>query len=214
MNRLSIILIAIAFVGCECSFAQNQNNNISRKEFEGEITYLITEEVNGKKVKWQNNVGDTLKYIYKNGNYKIELNGDGPKTIIYLTNTNTQYYFNEDGEIYHTILCDKDKRKIKKTVFEESEGLILGRKCIKKTDVFSNGEIHVFECDTSLYINPEHYSKHQYTLLNQSIKSLPAQHLRYTFEVKGLFKTIHTAVKIEEFYIDDRIFQFDLDNIK
>mgnify|MGYP001234641014 CR=1 FL=1 len=182
--------------------------SIYSQNFEGKVIYQNTYESKTQNVSNEQLnllMGTLQEYIIKDGNYKSIFNGQFNQFQLYSSVENKLYnkfsnaeaLFWSDGAIEGEKVVDLNIIKNKET--------ILGVNCDELTMKTTKG-VYVYYYNAKYSITPDFFKGHLfgnwYFYVKES-KAVPLKIVMYTPE----FKSTSTAIKIEEYKVDDTYFE-------
>jgi len=212
MTRLSVTAffiktVALASTVLLTTSFHGQHKDTS-KEFEGIITYrvIVKSQTKEKRNAWQKEYGTMIKFYYKNGNYRMEMNGNVTKTVIFKANTNTEYYIKMWG-IIDSVECSSEKVTLKNIDDKATDKRILRRKVRLLEETFSDGAIHQYYYDPTIFINPIYWEKHHKAFLDTTFAISKSIFLKYTFQTYDYTLT-YKAKNIKFTTLNDSLFDY------
>jgi hypothetical protein len=197
MNKILVLIIAL--LTSVMSISQS---------FEGKIIYQNTYESKTPNVgNGQLNLlmGTLQEYVIKGGNYKSTFNGQFNQFQLYRSIENKLYnkfsnaeaLFWSDGAIEGEKVIDLNIIKNKET--------ILGMSCDELTMKTIKG-VYIYYYNAKYSINPDLYKGHFFGNWYFYVKESKAVPLRIIMDTPE-FKSISTAIKIEEHKVEDTYFE-------
>ena len=203
MKLLFTIITLILFNNV--SFQKREN--FKDKEFEGKIVYEVsikskTDKISTKDL--QNIYGTKMTKYFKNGNFKMEYNGEQVQDIYYLKKENKEFDLRKGIDTLFITSYSTENRKLIKSTSKESEIVILNKKC--KLLIHEIGNVkNYYWYNQSLFINPENYKDTNFSFINVYYKQTKAPWLKYKYEGEN-FEINYTAISISEEKLDGKLF--------
>lgn len=218
---MKYIIIAISIV-----FIQG---TLKGQNFEGKVTYKVNFEIDEEKygelgikkemivekMKKEGEYYDKITYYFQKGNYIKEDNSTKNKRIIYKSDENLIYLFEQNSE-YVTIVKG-EKPSVLNTEFDNSSVEINELDSIKmignescKLVMLNWGELsseYYWYNPSKLNINSELFKNHNYEYLNKILTKTNSFPLEITKSVGKLMKITMTVEEIEEIDLDEKIFE-------
>ena len=183
--------------------------NNSPKEFEGLIRYSEklsvkrTDLVDEKKLRVIR--GDIHKLYYKNGSFKLESNGKPAKITIYRNTDSLSYSYSVGIDTLFANNIHQEKRSLDSLYFTGKSEMHLGKKTNELIQQVGK-TAHSFYIDSTLYVNPKHYSKYKFGFFDAFYQKTKALYLKRTYE-SWVFRLEKVATKIEHKALHDSIFK-------
>jgi len=204
MKSIILLLSILIFATSSCQKKNIENN---KNEFEGKITYEVSVVSKTNNISTQNLqklYGTRMIKYFKNGNFKMSYNGEDINTVYFIKNENREYdYINSIDTLFITPY-NEEKRKLLNSKFDNSEKIILNRKCKLLIHEMENTK-NYYWYDPSLYINPQNYKHSKFSFTDIYFKQAKAPWLKYKYDGENI--TInYTAIEISEEKLDDSIF--------
>ncbi|PIF33591.1 hypothetical protein CLU81_4211 [Flavobacterium sp. 9] len=204
MKSITLLLSILIFATSSCQKKNIENN---KNEFEGKITYevsVVSKTNNISTENLQKIYGTRMTKYFKNGNFKMSYNGEDINTIYFIKNDNKEYDYRNGIDTLFVTPYNEETRKLITSKFDNSEKIILNRKCKLLIHEMENTK-NYYWYDSSLYINPENYKDSKFSFTDIYFKQTKAPWLKYKYEGEN-FTTTYTAIEISEEKLDDSIF--------
>lgn len=218
-NKLSVV---IAFLAYTLSFGQS---------FEGKLTYNVEFDIKTQKIgnfeitkdevieklKKEGEYFDTVTVTLKGGNYIKEDNSESEKRIIYRSDLNKIYTFNNgygeevetDAKRYNTLNIFKEP-KIEKL---DSIKNINGIECnLLKLSWNNFGEEYYFYNSNVGRLDPKLFKNHNYEYFNIVVENTNAYPLEIVKKISNFISVKMTLQSISEEKVNDEL--FDINKIK
>lgn len=220
MKQIFTILFALASA---VSFAQS---------FEGTLKYTtdfqfsekmekmgVTREMIREKMQEEGTWSDTIRIIYKNGNYRTELNSNPRSWSIYKPESNKIYTFQEGeasgictvtdaGADYESTLSGKLPRIEK----QDTTVVINGRNCEVVTVKWKSGTYSYYYEKGYLQVDPKLFKAHIYDGWSEFLQLSGALPVRIVKEVNGMSTATMDLVSATPETIDIKL--FDIPKLK
>ena len=186
---------------------QSFSESIERVEFEGIITYKVEVKSNQKHLTNEalyNLFGDTLKYYYQNGNYKMIYNGKNAPTIFYLIEKNKEYTLLPNYDTLISSDCGKEETKLlylKDTKYK----FRIGDKSYSGIELANSETTYKYFFDKNYYINPNNYIFHKLGFLDKIHNKSNGVTVRYERYGES-FDLVQTLIKVENKKLNKNIF--------
>lgn len=201
----SITLLLLIFVFSNSSCQKKPENN--KEEFEGKITYEISVVSKTNAISTQDLqklYGTRMTKYFKEGNFKMSYNGEGIKTIYFIKHENKEFDYKNGIDTLFVTPYNDENRKLINSKFDNSEKIILNRKCKLLIHELENTKNYYWYAP-SLYINPENYKDSKFSFTDIYFKQAKAPWLKYKYDGENIVIN-YTAIKISEEKLDDNIF--------
>lgn len=195
-------LLSILFAGCTSS-----SSTPASAEFEGIITFktrLIAKMDVIDEAALNAAYGDTLRFYYSQGRYRLAYNGTGIRNLIYDPDTQTEYTLRNGIDTLFTVDTTHETRPLDTLYVADETKLVAGRSCtllVKKI----KGARHTYCFDPSLPIDPQRFAPIKYAHADQMYALMEALYINYTYE-SGVFIIERRGLSVEQRPLPDTIF--------
>ena len=203
MKETLVLLSTFIFSISSC-----QNNSTKRKEFEGKITYEVYVRSKTNKISTddlQKIYGTRMTKYFKDGNFRMDYNGEDIKTIYFLKNDNTEFDLRNGIDTLFATTYDQEDRKLTKSTFDKSETIIVSRKCNLLIHQIEN-TTNYYWYDPSIYIDPKNYVNSKFSFTNIYFEQSKSPWLKYKYDGENI-EINYTAIEISKEEINKNLFE-------
>lgn len=187
-------------------------NSCSSKKapyFEGVIEYenqFIAKNNNIDTIALRVIFGKNASLYFKEGNFFEKYNDGVMLEQLYIQKSNKNYIKKNNPDTLYWVDCHKSSESILKWKINKNTTEILGIPCDELVTYYKNKTISIYYNSDSLPINPEWYSKFNYSNKSFVTNKMKSMYLRYKIEYPD-FVAIVTATSISRQKVDPRTFE-------
>lgn len=176
-------------------------------EFEGIITFktqLIAKMDVIDEAALNAAYGDTLRFYYSKGRYRLAFNGIGIRDLIYDPTTQTEYTLRHGIDTLYTVDVTHEARPLDTLYVTQEIRRVANRTCtvlVKKV----KGIRHTYCFDPTLPIDPKRFAPIKYGHADQMYALMQALYINYTYE-SGVFIIDRKGLTVEQRPLPDSTF--------
>ncbi len=184
--------------------------SLSAQDFQGKITYINS--YHSKKpgvndLQWGAMMGNREEYFYKEGNYRLKLNGSLVQGQQYVKSLNSIYNVIANSDSLYCIDAIENPDSVLKIVVNKEVVDVMGYRCDELVMTTKTGT-HKYYFSPRFMVNPKLFAKHRYGNWAAYIKVAKALPLKMVIETpQYTFESF--AIKSEFFLIDSKFFELE-----
>ncbi|WP_291138613.1 hypothetical protein [Flavobacterium sp. UBA7663] len=145
-----------------------------------------------------------IKY-FKNGNFRMDYNGEDIKTIFFLRKENTEFDLRNGIDTLFATSYNEEERKLIKSTLEKSEIIIANRKCHMLVHQMENTR-NSYWYDPSIFIDPKNYENSKFSFTDKYFEQTKSPWLKYTYDGVNI-QINYTAIEIIVEELNDNLWQ-------
>lgn len=191
---------------------ENKEPKANKKEFEGYIKYHLKVESGDENFstdKVTQSWGDTLIIYHSKGRYKMKYNGMDLDAITYTPEENAQYTSRKSVDTIYKVDCRYESSvlysKLKKDTDQKAQG-----RDLQFIQIYTNKLKIQYYYDSTLYINPERYSKHTFGHMADYYQMAESPYIYAVLDYPN-FRVKMDLIEIVEKQLNDSIFAIPKD---